>query len=118
MLTRWVGSLLLALSLSAQAESPYLQPDKVAHYAVGASLAAGGSMIYSPELGLGLAIAYGLGKEYYDHKHPCCHKVEAADAGATIIGGLLVYVSLKTEHIRIGYTEQGAQTINLAWRFK
>ncbi len=112
MLTRLVGSLLLALSLSAQAESPYLQPDKVAHYAVGASLAAGGSMLYSPELGLGLAVAYGLGKEEYDRRHPCCHKVERADAGATILGGLIVYAAIKTEKLRLSYTDHGTAVLS------
>lgn len=107
----------LLISTSAQAESPYLQPDKISHYAVGASLAAGGAILYSPELGVGLAVAYGLGKEYYDHKHPCCHKVEAADAGATILGGLLVYAALKTEKLRLTYFNE-VPVINYAWSMK
>lgn len=77
------------------------QPDKVGHYASGATITAVGSILlpgeYAPEYGLGLTVAAALGKEYYDHKHPATHKAEKADAAATILGGLLVYAAVKTD---------------------
>jgi hypothetical protein len=49
--------ILTLISTTCQAESPYTQPDKISHYAAGASLAAGGSILfagtdYGPEAGL------------------------------------------------------------------
>ncbi len=110
MFKQWAGSLLLTSSICI-AESPYLQLDKISHYAVGASLASAGTILHSPELGLSLSFIYGVGKEAYDSKYPCCHKVEKADAVATILGGTLVYAALKTQSLRLELSQSNIPTL-------
>ncbi len=104
-------------STFCHAESPYTQPDKISHYAGGATTVAVGSIFFNPEVGLALNTVLALGKEYYDYKHPCCHNAERADAGATILGGLLVYAALKTEKLRLTYFNE-TPVLNYAWSMK
>lgn len=93
-----------SLAASAQADT-YIQrltqPDKISHYAGGATVAAAVSILtpgkYAAEVGLGATVLVAVGKEYYDSKHTDKHKVERDDAVATILGGALVYAALKTD---------------------
>lgn len=94
------------------------QPDKVGHYASGATLAAVGSVFINPEAGLALAVGAAIGKEAYDAKHPATHQVERNDALATILGGVLVYAAIKTESFRISYTPAGTPVLTAFWTIK
>lgn len=112
----------LALILPVQAET-YIerlgQPDKVGHYATGATITAATSILlpsqYSPEIGLALTAVVAVGKEAYDYRHRDRHTPEVADAAATIIGGALVYAALKTERWRL---ERWRSSTVLIYQFK
>ena len=91
------------------------QPDKIGHYAWGATITAVGSIFATPETGLAATVVAALAKEEYDRRHPETHRVEKADAGATILGGLIVYAALKTEKLRLSFTPAGTPTLNYAW---
>ncbi len=95
--------ILTLISTNLHAESPYTQPDKVGHYATGATIAAVGSIFANPEVGLAAAIAAAGAKEWYDYKNPDKGNFEKADFWATTLGGVLVYAALKTEKFRVTY---------------
>ena len=109
--------LLISLSISTFAHADtwlqqMSQPDKVGHYASGATVAAVGSIFFNPEVGLAATFIAALGKEYYDSKHPLTHNVEKNDAIATILGGVLVYAAIKTNKIQLGYTPHGTPVLS------
>lgn len=109
----------LALAFEARSETYIEQlgkPDKVGHYAAGATISALAAMSSSreqaPEMGLVSAIAVAVGKEAYDYHHKDKHKPEVADAAATILGGALVYATIKTDRLRI---ERLRKSTTLIW---
>ena len=113
---------ILMLASSAVFADTWLQqmsaPDKVGHYASGATIAAVGSIFFSPEVGLGATVIAAIGKEYYDYKHPATHQVEKNDAIATILGGVLVYAAIKNDHIKLSYTPNGTPVLNYSLALK
>ena len=77
------------------------QPDKVGHYATGATITAAGAILlpgqYAPEYSLALTAVAAVGKELYDARHRDHHTPEVADAATTVLGGALVYAAIKTD---------------------
>lgn len=72
--------------------------DKLYHLIVGAVITTavgytGTHMGYTNawDIGLGLGIVAGIGKEIYDYKHKDKHTPELLDAVATIAGSFVVY---------------------------
>ena len=73
-----------------------MKQDKILHVAVGFAIGVVASFLCvflglqkdtSVLVGLGLAVAAGVGKEFYDLKRPATNVSEAADAWHTIGGG-------------------------------
>lgn len=62
--------------------------DKQAHFLGGYALAITVG-IFSPWVGLAVALAAAAGKELYDYKHPATHTVDIKDFVATATGGVL-----------------------------
>lgn len=106
------------LAAPALAESPYTAPDKVGHYAGGATLTAVGSIFVSPEIGLAGALFVNAAKEWYDDKNPDKGHYERADFGAAALGAVLVYAALKTEKLRLTTTERGTPVLSYQWRMR
>lgn len=81
------------------------QPDKIGHYATGATITAATSILlpsqYAPEYGLVATAVAAVGKELYDKRHPDRHTSDRYDAAATVLGGALAYAALKTERWRV-----------------
>lgn len=92
----------------SRTSSPWLQEDKVKHFAVSAGLAFGSFYVYRAELNNtetgsyyfsgGFAISIGALKEYYDSKHPQTHHADwrdfAADAAGVGFGLILAYMTI------------------------
>lgn len=69
-----------------------LPHDKALHIIAGVLIYAVAHFV-SPLVGLGAVVAAGVGKEIYDLFHRDKHTPEVMDAVATIVGGLLGFVS-------------------------
>ena len=69
-----------------------IPPDKALHL-IGGVLIYAVAHFVSPLVGLGAVVAAGVGKEIYDYFNRDKRTPEVMDAVATIIGGLLGFVS-------------------------
>lgn len=65
-----------------------MEKDKILHIAAGAAVSLIGCALYGPPLGIALAVAAGVGKEWYDSKGH--GTVDNMDALATIGGGAVM----------------------------
>ncbi len=90
-------------------------PDKVGHYASGATLAAVVSIAATPEWGMTAAVGAAIGKEYWDSKGH--GNVEMTDALATALGGALVFAALKTERFRLSMSPNGTPVLAMVGAF-
>lgn len=72
-------------------EVPHL--DKWLHAGGGAAIAAlTWWLTGSAAAGVFAAVAVGLGKELYDLRHPARHTADLVDAGATVVGALVLWI--------------------------
>lgn len=61
--------------------------DKLLHFCIGYIIANVFTVIFGPMIGMFIATVAGVAKEYYDREHK--GNVEAIDALATILGGVI-----------------------------
>lgn len=64
-----------------------IQPDKIKHFIAGLLLFAVGAIVQGPVMGMIVCAVGGIGKELFDHVSRR-GTPEAADAFATILGGV------------------------------